>query len=78
MKTIVIVVGLLILLGIIGAGVYFWGHTFMYTEGISETQVNTYQNAIDGANNVQEKVNNSNKKAVDKLNQIQNSAPSTY
>lgn len=42
-------------------------------EGISETQIDSYTNALDSANDLQEKVNNSNKNALDKLEQLQTS-----
>lgn len=78
MKIVAIVIGLLILLGIIGAGVYFWGQTFLYTEGIGETQVSSYTETVDKAYDIQEKVNSSNKRSLDQLDQIQNSTPKSY
>ena len=73
-----IILGGLLLVGAIAVGVFLWGNVFMYTEGISETQVNTYTEAIEKTNDLQEKVNVRNQDAADKLQQIQNSAPKTY
>lgn len=67
---IALIAGVLFLVGAAIAGVYFLGQTFMYTEGISETQIDSYSDTVDSANELQEKVNNSNKNALDKLKQI--------
>ncbi len=64
---------------VVAAGL-IWGKTFLLTEGLDSSQVNTYTNAINKTQQVQNKVNNlndTNSKTMDKLNQLQKQ-PSAY
>lgn len=75
------IIAILVVLGIAAVGFMWWGKIFLLTTGTDSSQVGSYTKAIDSANQLQQKVENTNQNgtnSVDQLNSVKGKLPQGY